>query len=104
MDKPKTKSENRLRTAGLRMALKMIPDDLMKAAPAHLEKYLLEQLSKVEPETDEAGTVFMVAPQRDESIAVFTVTLDEENRIRREIKKTTMAELFGQIVNNLKEL
>ncbi len=96
--------ESKLRTAGLRMALKLIPDDLMKAAPAHLEKFLIEQLAKEEPEEGEAGTVFLVAPQMDGSIAVFTVTLDEENRIRREIRKTTMAELFGQIVKNLKEL
>ena len=66
--------ESKLRTAGLRMALKLIPDDMMKAAPAHLEKFLIEQLAQVEPESGEAGTVFMVAPQMDGSIAVFTIT------------------------------
>lgn len=103
-DKPETKSENRLRNAGIRMALKLLPDDMLAAAPAHLEKYLNERLAAVELEPGEAGTVILIAPQDDGSTSVLTVTLDEANTVRRVVEKTDIAAIFRGILDNLKEL
>ena len=33
-------NESKLKAAGLRMALKVLPPDLLKAAPQHLENFL----------------------------------------------------------------
>lgn len=97
-------NQSRIRSAGLRMALKLIPDDLLQQAPALLERYLNDRLSHVEPEQGEAGTVFMIAPQADGTLAVITATLDEGNTVRRVVEKTDLSKIFKQLLDNLKEL
>ena len=97
-------NESKLKAAGLRMALKLLPTDVLNAAPAKLEEYLKERLAQVEPETDEAGACYLIAPQADGSLAVLTVTLDEQNTVRRVVSQTTIGEIFGAILNNMKEL
>lgn len=103
-DKTETKNGNRLRNAGLRMALKLLPDDMLKAAPAQLERYLNERLANVEPLAGEAGVVFLIAPQADGTMKILTVTLDEGNTVQRIIEKTDISEIFTAILENLKEL
>ncbi len=98
-------NESKLKAAGLRMALKLLPPDLIDQAPAVLEKYLLNELADIEPMTGESGSCFLLAP--DDTIGalrLMTVTLDEECRVKRIIKSTTLSDLFRQILGNLKEL
>ena len=98
-------SENRLRNAGLRMALKLIPPDLLDQAPATLEKYLLDQLADVEPDRHEAGTVYLIAPDdQTGALRLMLVTLDEQCAVSRVIRKTTLSELFRQILDEMKEM
>lgn len=97
-------NDSRIKAAGLRMALKMLPPDIMAAAPAKLEEYLAGRLRQVEPEQGEAGTVFMLTPQRDGHLAVLTVTLDEQNTVRRIVGHTDITEIFGLILDGLKEM
>ena len=98
-------NERRLRNAGLRMALKLIPPDLLDQAPATLEKYLLDQLRDVEPERHEAGTVYLIAPDdQTGGLHLMLVTLDEQCAVSRVVKKMTLSELFNQILNGIKEL
>lgn len=100
-----SQNENRLKSAGLRMALKMIPDDLVQQAPATLEKHLLNKLADIEPMTGESGSCFLLAPDNTTGgLRLMTITLDEESRVSRIIDETTLGELFRQILNNLKEL
>lgn len=102
-EKPKT-NDNRIRNAGLRMALKLLPDDLLAAAPRHLEGYLNDQLMKVEPEEGESGACFLIAPQPDGSLKALTVTLDEKSTVRRVVGSTTIQEIFRSILEGMKEL
>jgi len=102
-DTPKTK-ENRIRNAGLRMALKLLPPDLLAAAPQHLENYLADQLKKVEPESGEAGACYLISPQPDGSLKVMTVTLDEGATVRRIVGSTTIQEIFASILEGMKGL
>lgn len=97
-------NQSRIRSAGLRMALKLIPDDLLQQAPAHLERYLNERLSRVKPEQGEAGTVFLIAPQGDGTLAVVTATIDEFDTVRRVVEKTDLSKIFKQLLDNLKEI
>ena len=97
-------NESKLKAAGLRMALKLLPPDVLNQAPAKLEEYLKERLAQVKPEQDEAGTCYLIAPQADGSLAVLTVTLDEQNTVRRKVAQTTIGEIFGAILQNFKEL
>ena len=103
MTEPKT-NESRLKSAGLRMALKLLPPDLISKAPQLLESYLMERLSHVEPESNEAGACYLIAPQADGTLAVLTVTLDEKNAVSRIVEKTDLSVIFQSILNNLKEL
>lgn len=104
MDKEPKTNESRLRSAGLRMALKLLPQDLLSKAPAVLEGYLKERLSQVEPMSDEAGACFLIAPQADGSLSVLTVTLDEKNAVSRVVERTDLNVIFQSLLNNLKEL
>lgn len=97
-------NDNKLKAAGLRMALKLLPADVLDAAPAKLESYLTERLSRVEPTQDEAGTVFMIAPQADGSVVVLTVTLDEQNTIKRIVDRTDLTTIFHAILDQMKDL
>lgn len=98
-------NEQRLKHAGLRMALKLLPPDLLDQAPATLEKYLLNQLTEVEPERHEASACYLIAPDdRDGGLRIMLVTLDEECAVSRIIRKTTFSELFRQILGEMKEL
>ena len=97
-------NETRLKTAGLRMALKLMPPDLLNAAPKHLEDFLKERLKQVEPERHEAGACFLIAPQKDGTLSVMTVTLDEQNAFSRIVERTTIGEIFASILDNMKEL
>lgn len=102
---PKDKNETRLRNAGLRMAMKLIPEDLMLQAPATLEKYLLNQLTDVEPFQNEAGACYLIAPDNNTgALLVMLVALDEQSTVTRVVKKQTISELFRQIIEGIKEL
>lgn len=97
-------NETRIRKAGLRMAMKLIPPELLNAAPQHLEQFLRERLAQVEPEGNEVGSCFLIVPKPDNTLSVMTVTLDEQNTVCRIVSETTIAEIFGAILNNMKEL
>lgn len=98
-------NESRLRGAGLRMALKLVPDDLIQQAPATIEKHLLNKLAAIEPMTGESGSCFLLAPDNTTgALRLMTVTLDEKSRVSRIIDTTTLGDLFRQILDNLKEL
>ena len=103
-DQPKT-NESRIRNAGLRMALKLIPSDLMQQAPATLERYLADQLLEVSPHLNESGACYLISPDdRTGALRLMLVTLDEECRVSRIIKEMTIAELFNKILDGIKEL
>lgn len=98
-------NEAKLKAAGLRMALKMLPPDLLKAAPQHLENFLKQRLADVEPERHEAGACYLIAPDtKDGHLRVMTVTLDEQNAVSRIVSETTLEEIFASILDNMKEL
>lgn len=102
---PENKNESRLRNAGLRMALKLIPEDLMQQAPATLEKYLLNQLADVEPDSNESGACYLIAPDNTTgALRLMLVTLDETSAVSRVIKTQTISELFRHIIEGIKEL
>ena len=87
------------------MALKLIPQELIDQAPAPLEKYLLNELADVEPMTGESGSCFLLAPDNTTgAMRLMTVTIDEESRVSRIIKTTSLSDLFCQIIDSLKEL
>lgn len=98
------KNESRLKSAGLRMALKLLPPDLMSKAPKLLESYLMERLSHVEPESNEAGVCYLIAPQGDGSLVVLTVTIDQNNTVSRIIDRTDLDAIFQSLIDNLKDL
>lgn len=98
-------NEKRIRNAGLRMALKLIPQDLLDQAPDTLEKYLLNQLADAEPECHEVNAVYLIAPdEKDGGLRIMTVMLDEQCCVSRILKKTTLSELFRQILSEMKEM
>ena len=102
---PEKTNESRLKSAGLRMALKLIPQDLLDQAPATLEKYLLTELMAVEPERHESSSCYLIAPDdKDGGLRLMLVTLDEQCAVSRVIKKTTLSELFRQILEGMKEM
>ena len=102
---PEKTNESRIRAAGLRMALKLLPDDLLQQAPATLEKYLLNQLSDVEPERHEAGACYVIAPDdKDGGLRIKLCTLDEQCAVSRIVKKITLSDLFRQILEGMKEM
>ena len=101
----KNQNETRLKTAGLRMALKLLPTDLLNAAPRHLENYLKQRLEQVEPERDEAGACYLIAPcAQDGHLRVMTVALDEQNAVSRIVSETTLDKIFTSILDNMNEL
>lgn len=98
-------NESKLKAAGLRMALKLLPPDLLKAAPQHLENFLKQRLADVEPEHHEAGACYLIAPDtKDGHLRVMTVALDEQNAVSRIVSETTLEEIFASILDNMKEL
>lgn len=101
----KSSNESKLKAAGLRMVLKLLPPDLLNAAPQHLENYLKQRLEQVEPERHEAGACFLIAPHaQDGHLRVMTVALDEQNSVSRIVSETTLEEIFASILDNMKEL
>lgn len=102
---PESKNDSRLRNAGLRMALKLIPQDMLDQAPATIEKYLLGQLADVEPMQGEAGTCYLLAQDHQTgALRLMLVTLDEESRVSRIVNAQSLSELFNQILEGIKEL
>lgn len=98
-------NESKLKAAGLRMALKLLPPDLLNAAPQHLENFLKQRLEQVEPERHEAGACYLIAPHaQDGHLRVMTVALDEQNAVSRIVSETTLEEIFASILDNMKEL
>ena len=98
-------NEAKLKSAGLRMALKLLPPDLLKAAPQHLENFLKARLADVDPERHEDGACYLIAPHaQDGHLRVMTVTLDEQNAVSRIVSETTLEEIFASILDNMKEL
>ena len=101
----KNQNENRIRNAGLRMALKLIPNDLLQQAPATLEKYLEDQLLDIQPDLNESGACYLISP--DEStgkLRIMLVTLTMECSISRILKVMTINDLFNKILEGIKEL
>lgn len=98
-------NEAKLKSAGIRMALKLMPPDLLKAAPQHLENFLKARLADVDPERHELGACYLIAPHaQDGHLRVMTVTLDEQNSVSRIVSETTLEEIFKAILDNMKEL
>lgn len=105
MTDSQNKNESRLKSAGLRMALKLLPPDLLNAAPQHLENYLKEKLRQVDPERHELGACYLIAPHaQDGHLRVMTVTLDEQDAVSRIVSETTLEDIFASILDNMKEL
>lgn len=99
------KEEKRLRNAGLRMALKLIPQGLLDQAPATLEKYLLNQLKEVEPERHESGKCYLIAPDDNTGgLRIMLVTMDEQCAVSRIASEITFKELFQKIIEGMKEM
>ena len=98
-------NESKLKAAGIRMALKLMPPDLLQGAPLHLEAFLKTRLDDVEPERHEAGACFLIAPHaQNGNLRVMTVALDEQNAVSRIVSETTLEEIFKAILDNMKEL
>lgn len=97
-------NDDKLKARAVKMAVKLIPDSLMESVPKHLEEFLNDRLKAVSPETGEAGAVYMMVPQPDNSMKILLVTLDESSAVRRVVSQTTMAEIFAQIMDGLKKM
>lgn len=98
-------NEKRIKAAGIRMAMKMIPQDLLDQAPATLEKYLLKQLTEVDAQRHETEACYLIAKDKtDGGLRLMIVTMDENCAVDRIVKKTTLYELFRQILGEMKEL
>lgn len=98
------KNEEKLKAAGLRMALKLLPADLMDKAPEHFEAFLNDRLRSVEPASGEAGVCYLIAPDNEGHMQILTVGLDEQNTVTRIVGQTNMAEIFNQILDGLKKI
>lgn len=98
------KSASRTREAGLRFLMKMLPEDLIKAAPAMIEKHIAQKLRDVLPEPGEAGACYLIAPQPGEKIKIMLVTMDNEGGIRRIVSILETAELFNAIMTCIKDI
>ena len=98
-------NETRIRNAGLRMALKLIPQDMLDQAPATLEKYLLNQLAEVDEQRHETEACYLLAQDKtDGGLRLMLVTMNEDCAVERIVKKTTLSELFRSILGEMKEL
>ena len=98
-------NESKLKAAGLRMALKLLPPDLLNAAPQHLENFLTERLKEVDPQRHEAGACYLIAPDnKTGQLRILTVTLDEQNAVSRIVNETNFNELFQAILKNFQDL
>ncbi len=105
MTDSKNKNESRLKAAGLRMALKLLPPDLLKAAPQHLENYLKEKLRQEDTERHDAGACYLIAPDnKTGSLRIMMVTLDEQNAVSRIVEETNFAQIFQSILQNMQDL
>ena len=104
MSETKT-NENRVKSAALRMALKLIPDDLLQKAPEHLENFLKGQLAKIDLNLTEgeAGSCFIIIPG-DDRLDILAVTMDEKNTVQRIVDRTNLTTIFNTILENMKEL
>ncbi len=98
------KAEKRTREAGLRFLLKMLPADMIKTAPEHLERYLLDRIRDVEPHEGEAGACYLIAPQSDGAMKIMLVTLDEESSVARIVNTYRLSELFDKIIDGMKSI
>lgn len=97
-------NESKLKTAGLRMALKLLPPDILEAAPRKLEEFLTERLRQVEPVAGEAGTGYLIIPAQDGQLSVHTATFDEQNTVQRIVSTTTLTEIFNAILSEMQNL
>ena len=105
MTDSQNKNESRLKAAGLRMALKLLPPDLLNAAPQHLESFLKQRLAEVDPERHELGACYLIAPHaQDGHLRVMTVTLDEQDAVSRIVEETNFAQIFQSILQNMQDL
>ena len=101
----KNNNENRLRNAGIRMALKLIPNDLLQQAPSVLERYLADQLKGVGLVLGESGTCYLISiDEHTGALNMMLVTLDMKCRVSRIIKTMTINDLFNKILEGIKEL
>lgn len=98
------KNEEKLKAAGLRMALKLLPADLLEKAPEHLEALLNDRLRAVEPATGEAGVCYLIAPAADGHMQILTVGMDERNSVTRIVGQSNFAQIFNALLENLKNI
>jgi len=94
---------NRLRNAGLRMALKMIPDDMIAAVPAKIAAYLNERLAKIELKNDEERAVIMLSDFGENEMLVNTVTVNADGIIERVVEHTELTTLMNMLIKQTKE-
>ena len=97
-------NDNKLKTAWLRMAMKLLPPDILEAAPRKLEEFLTERLRQVEPIDGEAGTGYLIIPTPDGTLSVHTATFDEQNTVQRIVSTTTLSEIFNAILSEMQNL
>ena len=98
-------NDTRLKAAGIRMALKLLPSDMLQQAPAMLEKFLLNQLADVEPDSNEFGVCYLIAPNNDTgALRILLCTLDEQSTVQRIVKETSFSQLFREILEGMKEI
>ena len=98
-----TQENSRIKAAGVRMALRMIPDDLMAQAPSRLAEHLNARLHDVQLEQGEQLAAYLLAGQGD-TMNIATVAMDGQGRVTRRIGDTlSMEELFNNIINQIKE-
>lgn len=98
-------NETRLRAAGIRMALKLIPQDMMDSVPATIEAYLAAQLAEVEPIEGESGACYLIAPAEAKGrLSLKLVALDGQCAVCRIIKESTVTELFKKVIAEIKQI
>ena len=97
-------NEDKIKAAGIRMALKMLPKDIMDAAPRHLETALTERLQKESPCQGEAGICYLLTPDDGGHIKVLLVGMDEQNTVTRVVAASDLAEIFTTMLDNLKNI
>ena len=98
------KNEEKLKAAGLRMALKLLPADLLEKAPEHLEALLNDRLRAVEPASGEAGVCYLIAPATDGHMQILTVGMDEQNAVTRVVAQSDFAQILNALLENLKNI
>ena len=94
-------NEEKLKSAGMRMVLKLLPNNLLAQAPAMFEQALNAKLQEVAPAEGEAGVCFLLMPDEQAHMQVLTVALNEQNTVTRVAAKISLADIVAQLLQNL---